>query len=557
MIDISKLFIDVSTLPQNGYGSFQLAFLFAVYGYVLMVASDMISNGSEFLLLIPAYAGIVGSVVLPILGAVPDGMLVLFSGMGENAQSQLSVGVGALAGSTIMLLTIPWCLSVIGGRVDLDDQGRPNYRKSPKLSPENVASLSATGAAISPHVQTGGWIMIGTSVTYLFLQGPGIFYAGRSTHDIAVEESTWALIGMFLCFILFAAYLWYQIKTSNDDAVGSQQDRRIRVMEEAIRRGEVTLLGVMQAEFKTASMKRHLDENSPLVDNPELMARLKGVLKPFYLKYDTNNDGSLSMVELSSVFRDMGEFLDQENLKKIFNVFDSDQSGGVDFHEFVLGTAQYIKMNRKRCLFNKTHRGMSVLGYDNRALLDEEAGDAEKEEDEEDDMPEDLRHLSPEDQQKRLKYRALYFLGLGTLLVILFSDPMVDVLDEIGTRTGMGSFPVAFVLAPLASNASELVASYKYSLKKSSHSIAISLSTLQGAACMNNTFGLGIFMVLIYSKTLAWEYLAETLSILFVQIVMGFMTLKQTHTVGDSFWILALYPLSLLMVIALEAMGWD
>ena len=29
-------------------------------------------------------------------------------------------GIGALAGSTIMLLTIPWCLSIIGGRVDID-----------------------------------------------------------------------------------------------------------------------------------------------------------------------------------------------------------------------------------------------------------------------------------------------------------------------------------------------------------------------------------------------------------------------------------------------------
>lgn len=68
----------------------------------------MISNGSELLLLVPAVAGIVGSVVLPILGAVPDGAIVLFSGMGDDAQEELSVGVGALAGSTIMLLTIPW-----------------------------------------------------------------------------------------------------------------------------------------------------------------------------------------------------------------------------------------------------------------------------------------------------------------------------------------------------------------------------------------------------------------------------------------------------------------
>lgn len=71
-------------------------------------ASNMISDGSELLLLVPAVAGIVGSVVLPVLGAVPDGAIVLFSGLGDDAQDELSVGVGALAGSTIMLLTIPW-----------------------------------------------------------------------------------------------------------------------------------------------------------------------------------------------------------------------------------------------------------------------------------------------------------------------------------------------------------------------------------------------------------------------------------------------------------------
>ena len=45
--------------------------------------------------------------VLPVLGAVPDGAIILFSGMGPDAQQQLSVGVGALAGSTVMLMTIP------------------------------------------------------------------------------------------------------------------------------------------------------------------------------------------------------------------------------------------------------------------------------------------------------------------------------------------------------------------------------------------------------------------------------------------------------------------
>lgn len=83
---ISDFFISVESLPQNGYGFVQLLFLGAVYSHILMYASHLISDGSELLLLVPSLAGIVGSVVLPVLGAVPDGCIVLFSGIGPNAQ---------------------------------------------------------------------------------------------------------------------------------------------------------------------------------------------------------------------------------------------------------------------------------------------------------------------------------------------------------------------------------------------------------------------------------------------------------------------------------------
>jgi hypothetical protein len=46
-----------------------------------------------------------------------------------NFNSQVQVGVGTLAGSTVMLLTIPWFLAVLGGRVELDAQGKPMYGK--------------------------------------------------------------------------------------------------------------------------------------------------------------------------------------------------------------------------------------------------------------------------------------------------------------------------------------------------------------------------------------------------------------------------------------------
>ena len=85
-------FVDVNELPDGPAGFAQVVFLGLVYAYVLCVASSMISDGSELLLLIPALAGLVGSCVLPILGAVPDGAIVLFSGLGPDAQAQLNIG---------------------------------------------------------------------------------------------------------------------------------------------------------------------------------------------------------------------------------------------------------------------------------------------------------------------------------------------------------------------------------------------------------------------------------------------------------------------------------
>ena len=64
-------------------------------------------------------------------------------------------------------------------------------------------------------------------------------------------------------------------------------------------------------------------------------------------------------------------------------------------------------------------------------------------------------------------------------------------------------FYVAFTLAPLASNASEFIASFAYASKKSRKTITVALAALEGAACMNNTFCLSIFMGLCYFKQLA------------------------------------------------------
>jgi len=54
---LSNLFISVSSLPDDGYGTFQLFFLTIVYAYLLFIGANLISDGSELLLLIPSMAG--------------------------------------------------------------------------------------------------------------------------------------------------------------------------------------------------------------------------------------------------------------------------------------------------------------------------------------------------------------------------------------------------------------------------------------------------------------------------------------------------------------------
>ena len=79
-------------------------------------------------------------------------------------------------------------------------------------------------------------------------------------------------------------------------------------------------------------------------------------------------------------------------------------------------------------------------------------------------------------------------MAAGTALIILFSDPMVDALSNLGDRIHVPGFYVAFLLAPLAANLSELMAAVNYASKKTPSTITISITSLEGSGTMNNTF---------------------------------------------------------------------
>merc|ERR1712137_1448380 len=154
--------------------------------------------------------------------------------------------------------------------------------------------------------------------------------------------------------------------------------------------------------------------------------------------------------------------LNEEMQKQLFMETDKDSGGDLDFTEFLDLIVKYAmrqsKIDKKKIgtasKKPKTARHPTTLLPP--ANTEPKFDDAQEEADTE-EMPEDLADLSP-DEQHRLTKRAFVKLFVGTVLVLIFTDPICQLLTITADKMKISSFYVSFVLAPLAANASELVA---------------------------------------------------------------------------------------------------
>ena len=453
-----------------------------------------------------------------------------------------------------MLLTIPYAVSIFAGRVDLDDNGKATYRGKPKVSPKDsiMADLTSTGVSVTEAVRHGGISMALTTIPYFLIQIPALFMHGPS-EEVADGERWWAFSGMLVCLVGLVFYMSLQLKISKE---GEDKGKRIAVVKKLLQKGKVSLSGALKAEIEEMSegagnasseyQAIQQSDKGSFYPPPKVATYLSEVLKDAYVSYDANGNGLLDPREVRTFFRDFHENISEEDVEKLFKKFDTDGNGTISFDEFI-GLA-YVLITDDEIA---AHHQPTVATLADNIHSDDAEGE------EEEDVPEDLTDLPPDQQQAAIKKRAFIMLAIGTTLVVLFSDPMVDVMQEIAVRSHVSPFYVSFILAPLASNASEVIASQYYAAKKTRKTITVSLSALEGAASMNNTFCLSIFMGLIFFRGLAWQYTAETIAIVVVQFFMAWIVQRDTLTASEGLFILAIFPLSLVFVGALEAFGID
>lgn len=599
---IGQFFVNPSTLPDDGYGLFQMTCLMSIYIYILMIAADMISDGSELLLLVPKFEGIVGPVVLPVLGVVPDGMMVLFSGFGEDVENRIAVGVGALAGSTIFLLTAPWVVAFLAGRVSRGPDGNPNYANNPKLDPN--CRWSNIGISFSKDVTISGKIMLVTMIPYIIVQVPALGMGCAFTDSPTCDgrNETWYCLAAFvLCCFGLAAYLAYQVWNSTTTRREKQMylifnavEKQLITFEDALMK--VYVVGQLTQEDRPESYHKLVDSsrdrrmfetflnrmfdkfqarsdserrNRKYDEDKLYQADVINMLKYMHVRpeeshriieaMDTDNDGVICRWQFIKYMMELAEDVSSSAIEHTESTVTSDTKNDLadvsrDAETGLLSNSSDMK-EIPRALSRRMSWYISESRNGEKVDADDE-DDFDEDEEEMPDLPEAIANLKTQDERlNAIMWEAVKKMMLGTLLVLAFTDPVVDIFTEMGGRVGLNPFFISFVFAPIASNASELVATYAYAKKKTRKSMSVSLSLLFGAGNMNNTYCLGVFLMICFVRELPWVFTAETVAIIVVEVIAAVLAFKTNQGIWETIVIGLLYPLSLIIVAGLEAMG--
>ncbi|KAK6134532.1 hypothetical protein DH2020_031702 [Rehmannia glutinosa] len=489
-------------------------FLILVYGYLMFLAATYLSTGSELLLEILG-PGIVGGLFLPILGALPDAMLILVSGLSgspETAQSQVSVGMGLLAGSTVMLLTVIWGTCIIVGKCDIENDVA--------VDSQDTKGFSLTGSGITTDIWTSyaGIIMAVSVVPFIIVQFPKILHSDSGRH-LAV------LIGLIASVSLLISYCLYQVFQP------WVQRRKL-----AYAKHKHVISGILKHLKMRALGKLSTDDGRPNEEHPVYLfasafpfdiCHLVGYDRLFEA-IDDNHDGYLSHAELRALvvgiqFNELN--LDQNDaIEKVMKDFDITLDSKIDFREFTVGVARWLEEARG----GKASHNAGSMKY-----IDEYHMQTKREHDLLGDQSDEV--------------------------VEAFADPLVDAVDNFSAATKIPTFFISFIALPLATNSSEAVSAIIFATRKKLRSASLTFSELYGAVTMNNVLCLSVFLALVYVRGLDWDFSSEVLVILIVCVVMGvFASIRTTFPLWTALVAFTLYPFSLALVYVLDyVFGWS
>ncbi|KAJ0054684.1 hypothetical protein Pint_02381 [Pistacia integerrima] len=493
-------------------------FLILVYGYLMFLAAKFLSDGSEILLQILG-PGIIGGLFLPVLSSVPDAAVILASGLSgskDTAQSQVSVGMGLMAGSTVMLLTILWGSCLLAGKCDIEG--------STAVDLKDTKRFSLTGSRVSTEIWTSyaARIMIISAIPFIIVQLPQYFLTAASSSRLVI------LISLIISISLVLSYCLYQ------------------VFQPLIQKGRIAYLrhkhvisGILKHLRSDTLGRFFTDDGLPNID----------VIQKLFSTIDEDSDGRLSAKELRALIVGIQfEEIDMninDAVEQVLKDMDKSEDSFIDVHEFVAGISRWlIKAKHSAKRRDGTPMTPTILNdFDQRARKEYDLlGD------ENDEVVESIGN------PKWKASKAVLMLLMGAVC----SDPLVDAVDNFSTASSVPSFFISFIILPFVTS-SEVVSTLTFASRKRLRTASLTYSEIYGSVTMSNILSLSVFLGLVYFRQLTWNFSAEVLVILLVCFVTGLIaSFRTTFPLWLCLVAYALYPLSLLFVSALDyVLGWS
>ncbi|KAL6199098.1 hypothetical protein ACLB2K_028885 [Fragaria x ananassa] len=440
----------------------------------------------------------IGANLFHILGAIPDAVVLLVSGLTvstETAQSKVSIGVGLLVGSTVFYLTVVWGLCVYAGKCDLEgkeSQDTTDTKKFNLLGSGEITEIWTTYAAR---------IKVISIMPFVVSQLPQVLHLSSGGQDLTI------LIALIVSVILTIAYFFYEF-----------------YCEPLIQTSRINYV-----EHKQVMLFKTLDTN------------VSGFVSP----------DEIRTLVIKTQSAETGSSRNHDHLDNIMKVFDRSGDKCIDVTEFIKHISVWLNKAKRpknafhepgRCSFKYSFKGMQkVINQEHYMLV----SDKNKRE-------EVVKN------PKWISFNAAVML-LGTSLAILVAEPLIDAVDDFSEATSIPTFFVSFMVLPLATRCSETLSAIKMARQKTQKTVSSTLSELSVTVTLNNLLCLSVFLAIVYIRGLYWDFGSEVLVLVIVCIVMGALTsFRAILPLWTSVLAVLLYPLSFALVYILHSIfGWS
>ncbi|KAL2331382.1 hypothetical protein Fmac_018963 [Flemingia macrophylla] len=261
-------------------------------------------------------------IAFQILGALPESLILLVSGVASNreiAQEYAFTGVGILAGSSILLLTLVWATCLVAASQQLPHHSRHSN------SPHKTLQHLFTGYGITTDLETSytARIMVCSVIPLAIMQIPSLFqFSSRPTNVTLSIALVITSIFLFLYFVYQVFEPWIQ-------------KRRL----EYVKHDHLILKILRHVQKNT--LQRILTKNG----TPDVSA-----IRRLYKELDQDGSSGISASEVKDLLlknKVTETNIDEEKeIRKVLQIFDLDGDQKINKEEFVSGFTKWLDQTK-------------------------------------------------------------------------------------------------------------------------------------------------------------------------------------------------------------------